>query len=123
MFYSSFHRYPLTSIPLILSHHDCPHPHNNLAKVFATATKTVRAASSAEPRTARELSSRQTTIAAGTSVTAETAVARKNILAGRTKVTATVTRTVPRVSSVSSAMAIQRSPVAPAEVYQATTIA
>ena len=100
MFYMSFHRYPLISIPLILSHHDCPHPHNNLAKVIATATKTVRAASSAEPRTARELSSRQTTIAARTSVTAETAVARKNILAGRTKATATVIRIVLVISSV-----------------------
>ena len=98
MFYMSFHRYPLISIPLILSHHDCPH--NNLTKVIATATENVRAASSAVPRTARELSSRQTTIAAGTSVTAETAVARKNILAGRTKATATVIQIVLVISSV-----------------------
>ena len=92
MFYMSFHRYPLISIPLILSHHDCPH--NNLTKVIATATENVRAASSAVPRTARELSSQQTTIAARTSVTAGTAVARKNILAGRTKATATVIQIV-----------------------------
>jgi len=72
----------------------------DLGKVIATATENVRAASSAVPRTARELSSRQTTIAAGTSVTAETAVARKNILAGRTKATATVIRIVLVISSV-----------------------
>merc|ERR1719500_714153 len=72
----------------------------DLGKVIATATKTVRAASSAEPRTAKELSSRQTTIAARTSATAGTAVARKNILAGRTKATATVIRIVLVISSV-----------------------
>ena len=108
MFYMSFHRYPLISIPLILSHHDCPH---NLAKVIATATRTVRAASSAEPTTARELSSRRTTIAARTSVTAGTAVAAKNILAGKVKGIATVILSVGMASSADRTIARRGRPL------------